>query len=137
MKLKVFNTQNCVTKAGKKYPPALNIRFDGRITLNDALIKKLNLKAGDKIEFSHDEENPTYWLLSICKNDAGFALYSKFKSCALSIHSAVLAQKIFDSVEATAASSLTIKVAPFPQQIKKIDYYELLTSSMIIREIKH
>jgi hypothetical protein len=67
MKLKKYDASVQSTRTGE---PRISFDDKGVIRINKTAVQAIGLKAGDKVSFLQDEENPTDWYLS--KDKDGF-----------------------------------------------------------------
>ncbi len=100
--------------------PTINVNKSGVMRLSPLVKDTLKLKAGDKIGFYHEKDNPKNWCMKI--NDDDIELRKVHK--ALLASSASVANEILKSFD--FVNSVLIRVALKPIEG---DYYALLTSS--------
>lgn len=112
MKLKSFNAHNA---ASSKYSrlPSVNIGYtSGIIYFNESAKQLTNIKAGDKIEFLQDEDNPKDWYLA--KSENGFEVRDKKKSKGVLVQSSKIVKELLHSIDVYKPATMRIAEAiPF------------------------
>lgn len=115
MKLKSFNAEN---SASSKYNrlPSVNIGYtSGIVYFNEAAKALANLKAGDKIEFLQDEDNPKDWYFA--KSVDGFELRDKKNSKGIMVQSSKITKELLHSIEVYKPATMRIAEAiPFDER---------------------
>lgn len=125
MKLKVFNEKNSHRKGVQ--PANLRIHKKGTCTLNVTAVRKLGLKAGDRISIVQDEDSPVDWYL--LKNDEGFALRPAGTNIkALMFNNYLFAHELFRSCS-LSGKSYGFRLAVVPEKKEGLELYSILTAS--------
>lgn len=102
MTLLQYDRTNTYVSSGRKVSPTLSIGRTGGFSLNKAAVDMLKAKQGSSLAFLQDENNPSDWYIRFVGAN-GFELRIDSKGSAL-FNSAMLKQKLFDSIEYTEAS---------------------------------
>ncbi len=103
--------------------PTININKTGVMRLSPTVKEGLKLKAGDKVGFYFEKDNPKNWSLKINDDDITLRNADKEEKAILSNSSAV-ANKILSSFDFVNKMTLRVALKPFQE-----DYFALLASS--------
>jgi hypothetical protein len=108
--------------ARKSDAPSVRVTRTGTFVLSTLACQLLDVKAGDKVALSQDDEGEFY----ITKNIEGFELRGKNESKLLVFQNKYLVDKIMGNVE---SKSVRYLIAKEPTMFQKQPLYAILTSS--------
>lgn len=130
MKLKEFNTENCVVV--RNTLPSVTISKIGLLNLNNAACELIKLKEGDQVVFHQDEENTDNFYIEKV-TDKGFALRRKESiSAGLIFNNSSLANTLIKAMNYhDDKKSYRIILAGQPTKFNKRTFYGLLLSNNI------
>ena len=106
---------------GQGTDPFVRINANGTITLSEAATVLLDVKAGDKIAISQDDDGEWY----VTKNSEGFVLRGKNNSPILTMQCVFITKQILD--DETKSARMMLAKEPIVYQKQKL--YAILTSS--------
>lgn len=138
MKLITFNKET--TRTGRPCNEQASIRFtkQGKILFNQTAVKELDLKPGELISFSQDEENPDNWYL-ISGDVNGFEV-KQDRSIIYITSSYITKAMLVDFFQSTAASVIIpIQTTPTnttDNELKGLDLFLLLTDEATLGKVK-
>jgi len=104
--------------------PAINVNKSGVMRLSPMIKKTLKLKAGDKVGFYFDKDNPKDWCMKINDDDITLRDADTAKT-ALLANSSVVANKILLSFDFLTKATIRVALKPFKEDC----YFALLAST--------
>jgi hypothetical protein len=127
MKLKEFNTEN--VEKSRRGQASIRLTKSGMISISKELGELLQLKVGDKLALSQNEDKPKDWYLNV--SPIGFAIRNDSKNekekNRFAFNCSSLVQKLFDSI-GYEGSSIAFLVSEEAEKISKVSYYAILTA---------
>jgi len=128
MELTIYNQHNAL-HAGKTDSPNITFRRGGQIRISKSLVKLLNIKPGDQIEFAQDPKNSADWYFRMGSADG--LVVRKYKreqdNESLNLNSGKVCGELLNSIEAEKASA-RIRVA-LTESEEFPGWYPLITAS--------
>lgn len=103
--------------------PLISINKTGVMRLSPMVKETLKLKAGDKVGFYHEKDNPKNWSIKINDDDITLRNADTAKT-ALLANSSSVANKILRSLDFVNKATIRVALKPFQE-----DYYAILSSS--------
>lgn len=126
MKLKEYNSENCVS-LGRTHSPSISINTKtGLIRISVSAANLIGLADGDQVKFHQDEEEESDWYLEKVPS-GGFAIREHTGS--MIFNNTSLTRKIADSVEFQDKTGKCL-VAGKPTEFQKRKLWGVLTSTL-------
>lgn len=133
MKLVIYNTENSRTaedRIGRR-----SIRFNninGSMYLSYQLVKDLDVRPDDRLEFARDEDNPKSWFLHKTADKLGFSLHTD-KGGARLINK-FICKSVLDIVK--VGQNATFLVSKDPVHTEQGVFYKIMLSCPIVSNRK-